>query len=266
MGANTTIRSRSNPLLKRVGAVLAGKDERALVLEGERLIDDALAAGLALEVVLVDEDRSERADALRARTSEVRLVAAGLLARASALETSPGVLALCPRPAAHELEELDAGGQALVLVAAGVSDPGNLGALARSAEAAGARALVVLRGGASPWGPKALRGSMGSVLRLPCYAGVEAARAARVLADKGLRQVRAATRGGRPPGELDWSGPLALWIGAETGALPAAARGFEPVTIPTARGVESLNVTVAAALLLFAAGRVAGGAARGERP
>ncbi|MDP6540704.1 MAG: hypothetical protein QF410_14270, partial [Planctomycetota bacterium] len=65
-----------------------------------------------------------------------------------------------------------------------------------------------------------------------------------------------ATRGGREARSADWQGPLALWIGSETGELPAAARSFEGVTITCADGVESLNVSVAASLLLFAAGRV----------
>jgi 23S rRNA (guanosine2251-2'-O)-methyltransferase len=71
----------------------------------------------------------------------------------------------------------------------------------------------------------------------------------------GIRQITAATRGGRDLRRLDWSGPLALWIGSETGRLPAVCERFEGVSIPMAGSVESLNVTVAASLLLFAAGR-----------
>ncbi|MEE8468715.1 MAG: TrmH family RNA methyltransferase, partial [Planctomycetota bacterium] len=78
---------------------------------------------------------------------------------------------------------------------------------------------------------------------------------ATTFASSGLRQVAAAARGGRAPDETDWSGPLALWVAGETGALPAVASCFDAVTIPTVGAVESLNVAVAASLLLFAAGR-----------
>ena len=77
-------------------------------------------------------------------------------------------------------------------------------------------------------------------------------------AQRGARQVVAATRGGQDLGGLDWSGPLALWIGSETGDLPETTRAFERVTIPMRGAVESLNVSVAAALLLFAATRGSG--------
>ena len=75
------------------------------------------------------------------------------------------------------------------------------------------------------------------------------------LREHGFRQVRAATRGGAAPSEFDWSGRIALWVGSETGALPEDCAPFEQVTIPMKGAVESLNVTVAASLLLFAAGR-----------
>lgn len=154
------------------------------------------------------------------------------------------------------MEELDAGPTSLVAVAAGIGDPGNLGALARAAEAAGASALVVTGSGCSPWNEKALRGSMGSLLRLPVAVVREGVVDA--LARLSFRQVRAATRGGVSLDAFNWSGPVALWLSSETGALPPEAETFEGVSIPMARGVESLNVAAAAAVLLFAAGRTSG--------
>ena len=145
----------------------------------------------------------------------------------------------------------------------GVQDPGNLGAIARTAEAAGAVGLVIVAGGCRPWSDKALRGSMGSLLRLPVWEVSTGIDAWRGLRGRGFRHVVAATRGGCTPGELDWSGPVALWVPSETGGLPAdveTARASEPgddlaVTIPMAGAVESLNVSVATGVLLFAAGR-----------
>lgn len=246
------IRSRSNAGLKRMRAVLAGRERGALVLEGERLVRDAIRLGYPLEGLFVGDDHPELHDSLG---GGARLVEAALLQQASGLKTSPGVMALAPIPKALTLDQLNLEDDPLLLVVAGISDPGNLGALARSAEAAGVRALVLLSGGASPWNAKALRGSMGSLLRLPVVVAEDGPQVGRELSDRGIRQVVAATRGGVAPAELDWHGPIALWIASETGSLPDSGQGLEPLTIPMTGEVESLNVTVAASLLLFAAGR-----------
>jgi len=263
MSANETIRSRANPLLKRAVAALAGQELGTIALEGDRLVDDALAAGVAFDTILVADDRVDRAAALERMGKTVRRVEAALLSRVSDLSTSPGILALAIAPLPLDLGKFPIDERTLFLVAAGVADPGNLGALARSAEAFGARALLVSRGGASPWGAKALRGSMGSLLRLPVGHGLAVEEIARALAARGVRQVCAATRGGKPLPSFDWRGPIALWMGSETGSMPESARAFERVTIPMAGRVESLNVAVAASLLLHASGRVVQGG-RGE--
>lgn len=254
MELEPVIRSRTNALLRRVGALAAGKARDAVLLEGDRLVDDALRAGWCPEVVLVTESRGERAEELARSGVPVRLVEDGLLDRVSALETSPGILALVARPEVAGVDALSPASAPRVLVVAGLADPGNLGALARSAEAAGFAALVVARGGARPFGAKALRGSMGSLLRLPVHEGGEAGEIAAALAGAGYRQVAAATRGGEDWRSFDWSRPLALWVGGETGLDPEVMTGFEGVTIPMRGEVESLNVTVATSLLLFAAG------------
>ena len=240
------IHSRQNPLLLRVRAVLAGREPGWMVLEGERLIGDALASGLEVEILLFAEDRPFPAP-LAALAPRCRRVAPGLLASVSALKSSPGCLALAPAPAYRPLPP--GGPRSLLAVVAGVQDPGNFGAIARVAEAAGASGLVRL-GGAQPFGDKALRGSMGSLLRLPVHGPVEPGE----LAAKGYRLVAAATRGGVDARSFDWSGPVALWIPGEVGG--EAPAGAEAVSLPMAGRAESLNVAVAAALLLYAAGRV----------
>ncbi len=248
------IRSRSNPRIRLAAAVLAGKERSLVALEGERLVRDALDAGLELELLLVAPERSELAEHARDRALEFAWVDAEVLARTSALEHSPGALALVRSPPRRALDTLELDERTLLLVLAGIADPGNLGALARSAEAFGAAGICPI-GGADPLGSKALRGSMGSFLRLPIYGARSSEEAARELARLGLRQVAAATRGGTTERRFDWSGPLALWIAAETGAAPPCFERFETVTIPMAGAVESLNVTVAASLLLHAARR-----------
>jgi TrmH family RNA methyltransferase len=258
MTADTPIRSKQNPIIKRIGAVRAGLEPQTVILEGDRLVLDALDAGVNLEIVLVGDNRAEFAVELMRRRHTVHLVDSELMERISGLKTSPGSLALCAAPASVALDRLPLDATTRILVAAGVADPGNLGALARSAEAFGARALAVARGGASPWNERAVRGSMGSLLRLPVAHGLEADEIAQTLSSRGVRQVYAATRDGADAHRFDWRGPLAIWVSGETGALPIARRDFESITIPMAPTVESLNVAVAAAILLFASGRTRG--------
>jgi len=247
--------STQNPLLQRARAVLGGKDSATIALQGDRLVDDALAAGVRAEIVFVAHDRPERASELSARNVAVRFVDAGLLARVCTLATSPGILALAPTPDAYDLAGMGLAKDAIVLVVAGIADPRNLGALARAAEAFGAAAFVTLPGGASPWNEKSLRGSMGSLLRIPVVLGTSAESVAAVLAERSVRCVRASTRGGTDPRTFAQSGAVALWISGETGDLPAHADRFDALTIPMRAGPESLNVTVAASILLYELGR-----------
>lgn len=256
MSDDLVIRSRTNSWIVRARSTLAGREPDTIVLQGDRLVDDALVGGHRLEVVLVAEDRRERARELAARGVVVKLVAAEVLANTVSLKTSPGILALGPVPKSIELAALAYDERALFLVVVGIQDPGNLGALARAGAALGVRALVVVVGGVSPWNEKALRGSMGALLRLPVLAQANATSVAREFEARGVRQVRAATRGGLDPRSFDWRGPIALWISGETGELPSAITRFESLTIPLAPGTESLNVAVAASLLLFTSARV----------
>ncbi len=252
------IRSKDNADYKRLKSAAAGREDGWIVLEGERLVRDALGARWSLETVFVAERRAELGAEFERGGARVRLVNDELLESASGLKSSQGVVGLAPAPPERTLESTHVGPDALLLVVAGIADPGNLGALARSAEAAGAEALGILAGSVSPWNSRALRGSMGSLLRLPVLRWTDASSAARELGEHGFRQVRAATRGGAAPSAFDWGGRIALWIGAETGDLPAECETFERITIPMHAAVESLNVTVAGSLLLFAAGRLEG--------
>ena len=251
--SDEVIASAQNAALKRVRAALRGKEPGAVVLEGRRLVEDALAAGLELEVVLVEERVAAQAPA------GARLVKDGLLEGLGGVKTSPGIVALASAPPARGLDALEArcaGEEPLLLaVVAGVADPGNLGALARSAEAFGCDALVVVAGGARPMGPKALRGSMGSLLRLDVHEAPDAASLAALLERAGVTSFTAATRGGASLWELRVPARAALWITGETGAGVDGVAGLQGVTIPMAGEVESLNAAVAGALLLHEAAR-----------
>jgi RNA methyltransferase, TrmH family len=144
-----------------------------------------------------------------------------------------------------------------LLVAVGIQNPGNLGSLLRTAEAAGATGAWLTEGCADPYSWKSLRGSMGSAFRLPLRRRVETASLAETLRARGLRTLAAGATAARRYDAVDLRGPLALLLGSEGAGLPdeLAAAAELRVSIPLARPVESLNVGVAAGILLFEAAR-----------
>jgi TrmH family RNA methyltransferase len=265
MPADETLRSRANPLYKRLRALKERAGERDLcLLEGPRLVLEALAAGLTV-VEAAASPRTEASPAgaaalaeLRQREVPVRRMAAELVASLSETETSQGLLALARRPSFREEEVFR--GTPLVLVADGVQNPGNLGGLLRTAEAAGASGAILAGGCADPFSWKALRGSMGSAFRLPHLRGLPIEEALDALEARGVAVLATDAAGERRYDEADLRGPVALVVGSEGAGLPAAVRerATARLRIPLAGPVESLNVGVAAALVLFEAARQRG--------
>jgi TrmH family RNA methyltransferase len=254
------IRSRSNPLYKRLAALKDQLDRELCLLEGPLLVEEALAAGVAIREVVASPRAAERWGALvsmlGASGVAVRLLDDALVASLSEAETSQGLFGIADRPAAGDDAWL-AAAQPLVLVAVAIQNPGNLGALLRTAEAAGVTGACLTRGCADPLSWKALRGSMGSAFRLPLATGVELERVLSQLRERAIPTVAATAEAAQSYDAFDWRGPAALLLGNEAAGLPAeAARAASArVAIPMAGGVESLNVSAAAAVLLFEAAR-----------
>jgi TrmH family RNA methyltransferase len=255
------VRSRQNALAKRLAALRrqgTGEHE-AMLLEGPRLIAEALASGVTLEIAAVAETALQPARPLLERLEDagvaLHVLSDDLLASLSELETSQGLLALGQRPRLEA--EAVFRGTPLVLVAVGIQNPGNLGGLLRTAEAAGATGAWLTEGCADPFSWKSLRGSMGSAFRLPIERQLPERETVTRLKARGLQVLAAAADAQTRYDAIDWRGPTALLVGSEGGGLPAplvrAADGR--VSIPIAPPVESLNVGVAAGILLFEAAR-----------
>lgn len=231
--------------------------------EGVHLAEEALASGAALRLALVSPalDRHPAGPGLRrgltaTGTEILETTAAALDSLQDARSPQPVLLVVRRRP--DDLEAvLDARpGVPLVVGACGLQDPGNLGSILRTAEAAGATALVAAGEGADLFHPKTVRATMGSIFRLPAArAAVEPALDA--LHRRGIRVVAADPHAGPSCFECDLTGPVAVLIGREADGLAghplrAAARR---VRIPMATGVESLSAGAAAAVLLYEAAR-----------
>jgi TrmH family RNA methyltransferase len=172
------------------------------------------------------------------------------------VKTPSGIVALAERPAV-DADALYGGPAALVVSAVDVQDPGNLGAIVRVTEAAGATGLVAAGGSANPFGWKALRGSMGSALRLPIVSEVAAEDAVADARRHGCRIIATVPRDGRSLFDVVLAGPLHVLIGGEGRGLPPALADAadERVTIPMQAPVESLNAAVTAALVVYEARR-----------
>jgi TrmH family RNA methyltransferase len=250
-----TISSRRNARVQRLRRLLQdpGKEAGVAAIEGQHLVQEAQRSGLVMEEIFVRHDRAGYFADLLAPAAAVRVLSKPVFDAAASVESPQGISAIVRIPApSQSLRET----ARLAVVLDGVQDPGNVGAIVRSAEAFGAAAVIALPATANFWGLKAIRASSGSVFRVPLYTlGNE--QAAELLARNGYAVCAAVARGGVAPGELPWREPLALVIGSEGGGVSEGwlLRAQHRVTLPMVGPVESLNAAVSASLLLYEASK-----------
>jgi len=258
---------RNHPLIRRLRALRRDaalrRSEQVLVAEGLHLAREAFAAGAAVERLVIapslegKEEGRLLLDAARQRGVPVERVAERLMESLQDARSPQPVLSLVSwrRPTAEELLRA-AGPDALVVVAHGVQDPGNLGSLLRTADAAGAAAFLVAGPAADLSHPRAVRATMGSLFRLPA-AAAEAPEILRALRARGFRTIGTSPSATTTYDAEPWTGPSALFLGGEGAGLPPELLQEldATVSIPMRAGVESLSVGAAAAVLLFEAAR-----------
>lgn len=267
------VQSRQNARVRELRAAFARtpRDESEVIgIEGEHLLAEALRSGLRLRTVFVRAEPDRRDAGLRmlARLdvpAAVPIVSLHPTLFASAVDTeSPqGIAALVERPRFSLAEALTprAGFAPLVVLTAALQDPGNFGTVVRSAEAFGATGVIALPGTVDVWNAKALRASAGSSFRVPVVAEKTSAALA-ALKEHGIPVVAASVeQEAIPCTDFDWRGPAAILIGNEGAGLgqDLLERADKRVTIPMPGPVESLNVAVAASVLLYEAARQRGG-------
>lgn len=239
------LNSSRNPLIKKLRRLsLARRRESSIIIEGRKLVYAALQADIKIETLVVTSSFNSKGLLQPHHSSLCVKIPDNLFHTISTLESPDGILAMANRPYEPELLTAD-----ILTVAVGVQDPGNLGAIARVTEAAGASGLVVLKGGTDPYSAKALRGSMGSLLRIPVHE----------LKDldelKSFKRVALVTREGVNYKEYDWSTPVAIIFGSEGRGLDddTLDKCDARLSIPVQGEVDSLNVATAAALVLYEA-------------
>jgi TrmH family RNA methyltransferase len=254
------VSSAANPMLKEVRRAVArgGLTEQGwCVAESFHLLEEALRSDRVVPVVLASE--SVRTTVERhvsgLRNTKMLVLPEKLFQSMASTETSQGVIALV-EPPAWSIEQLFRG-QSLVVVLDGLQDPGNVGAIARAAEAFGATGLLFVKGTVSPFHPRALRASAGSLFRVPYVFGIEPQLVRASLQQRGVDVYAGMpfTGSQQLAGEVDFSRKCALVIGSEGRGVSQELHGIaRDIAIPTV-GVESLNAAVAAAVLLYEARR-----------
>lgn len=233
-------------LLKRKGR----RTHRLFLIEGPSLLEEALASGVRIEEIRVVPDARFEPPVVEAKSRGITVleVSPKTLASLSDVETPAGVVAvgaMASRPAPELLA-----GDGLLLLLAGISDPGNAGTLVRAAEAFGAAGILFGAGGVDPYGPKVVRAAMGSLFRLP-HAVIEADQILPAAAAAG-RTVVAADRSGTPLPTFEFPERPLLAVGAERGGIRAWLPGWDvALGIPHAGPTESLNAAVAGSIILY---------------
>jgi TrmH family RNA methyltransferase len=247
------IRSAQNRKIKDIRRLSRSKGDVA-VLEGPHLVAEALAAGLALAEVLVTPAFLSTPEGARLtrRAPSVVEVSPEILESLADADSPQGVLALASLPRGG-VESLPVRPGGVYVYAEALQDPGNLGALVRTCEAAGVSGVALGRGSAHPNHRRSLRASAGSLLRLPTAINVAPEDLARRLEGSAPRWLALSPRNGVSWREAGVAGTVVLLVGAEGPGLSPEllGRAEQRLTIPLAPPVESLNATVAAALMLF---------------
>lgn len=246
------ITSSQNPKLKLVRALQGRAKERReaglFVVEGVRLVEEAVKANWQFQFVLFSDALGERGkellDRLTTNQIEVEEASGDLLQKVSETENPQGILAVLQRielPIRHPLNFL--------LIPDQIRDPGNLGTLLRSAAAAGVQAALIPPETTDAFAPKVLRAGMGAHFRLPIHSMTWE----EIHACVNNMQVYLADMNGRPCWETDLRQPLALILGGEAEGASEEARKLatQRISIPMSGNVESLNAGVAGSVLMF---------------
>jgi TrmH family RNA methyltransferase len=262
------IEGRHNALVKQLRQAFARAElteSGDCAIEGLRILEEAIRSGLRLSAIFFRESAQDRAERLLPQIGaqvETLLLPDKLFDSIVPSESPQGVAALVRLKGfslGDLLERLQIGP---IVVAAGLQDPGNLGTILRSSEAFGCAGVVLGEGTVSPFNSKVVRGSAGSIFRLPIVHqhGKESSNLQYVLEQlraKGVRLIATSSHKGTSLDQANLQGATAIFLGNEGAGLPrdVMAKMDEFISIPHAPQVESLNAGVAASIILYAAAR-----------
>ena len=249
------ITSSSNERVKHARRVREGRERELIFVEGDRLVAECLSSGLNLHACFTSHSPSTTQLSLLERVAcPVLQLSDSVLESLSDTTSTQGIIVIAERPF-PSVESLFEGSSPLVLGLDRVQDPGNLGTLVRTAEAAGVNGLFSFAGSADAFAPKTLRSSMGSAFRLPIMPDVSGLGVIETCRSRGLKTVVATGEAVLNHYDYDWRQPTLLILGNEgRGASAEIMNACDVrVRIPLHEPVESLNVASAGAAILFEA-------------
>lgn len=251
------ITSSSNERIKHARRVREGRERDWIFVEGERLVAECVDTGLVLQVCFVTAEVSaDQQELLGKLTCPIFEVSESVLDSLSDTMSTQGIIVIAERPWT-DLERVFSTQAPLILGLDRVQDPGNVGTLVRTAEAAAASGLLLFAGCADAFAPKTLRSAMGSAFRLPILADVSGEGVISACRARGLKSVVASGDAETLYDAYDWQQPTLLILGNEgRGASESIIAACDVrVRIPLQAPVESLNVAAAGAAILFEAAR-----------
>ena len=258
------ITSRDNSLLRQARAVRDGKEDELIFVEGLRLCIEALKSKLELEAVIASEElirkpqASESFAELSKTARRVATVSEKLLESISYTKTPQGIVVLARRPESSQARlEASVANNALLVVLHQINNPVNVGAILRTAEAAGVTGIITTRNTSDPFSPKSLRGAMGSAFRLPIWRNAVFDEAIGWCREREIKLVATDVAADLKHTDWDWKRASALVLGPESTGLSdeELTKTDRTVKIPMHGEVESLNVSVAAGIILYEAAR-----------
>jgi len=256
------VEGRHNTLVKEIRRAFSRAElteSGDCAIEGLRIVEEAIRSGLRFHAVFFSESAENQAQRLMPQLGahvETAIVPDKLFAGMVPSDSPQGVAALVRYRKSSMAEILERLSTGPLVIVAGLQDPGNLGTILRSAEAFGAAGVLLGEGTVSPFNSKVVRGSAGSIFRLPVVK-VNLAEALPLLREKSVRLVATSSHKGVPLPDANLSAPIAILVGGEGGGVPRdlLSKADEIVAIPHAPQVESLNAGVAASIVLYEAAK-----------
>ena len=258
------ITSRDNSLLREARAVRDGKVDELIYVEGLRLAVEALRSQLDIEAVIVSEQLASKEKAAAAinelakASRRVGSVSEKLLESISYTKTPQGIVVLAQRPESSEQRLAQSlPKNPLLVVLHQINNPVNVGAILRTAEAAGATGIITTKNTSDPFSPKSLRGAMGSAFRLAVWREASFSEVVDWLKQRDINSLGTSAQANLRHTDWDFTRATALVLGPESTGLTAdeVKATDQTVSIPMHGEVESLNVSVAAGILLYEAAR-----------
>lgn len=264
------ITSRSNEKVKLLRAVRDGREPELVFIEGSRLAAEALDTGIIIRLAAVSSDTIAREDEqkllerISTKVAEVIEIPRAMFGQIGDTATPQGIILIGERPhqgpesLVRAISERDFDIPVVVYLHR-VNNPANLGAVIRTAEAAGAVGVITSAGSADAFSPRSLRGSMGSAFRLPVWEKAEFGDIERFCNENSLKVIATTLSQATDHRQIDWNMPILLAFGPEADGLPAEIldRADERTTIKMRPPVESLNLAISCGVILFEARRSA---------